>query len=180
MDAGSNIGGGGQEDAVIRLSLSSSDIQLFSSGRDPMATFHFGGGQALIPSVPSGCREIRKRASFNPNFLQVIKERAQKLFAEAGSDSPGEFEIFAFVKANEQRAEVFPSGSVYGCALELAASACDACGCSAVTRAAGELAAARVSTAASGRRACRRATYSAAACSALKASNAASDTRRAA
>jgi hypothetical protein len=62
----------------------------------------------LVPSVAPGCRKIIKRTAFNPDFLQVIEERAQKLFAEAGSDSPGEFKALAFVKANEQCAEVFP------------------------------------------------------------------------
>jgi hypothetical protein len=40
-----------------------------------------------------------KRASFNPDFLQVVKERAQKLVAKPGSDSAGKFETLAFVKA---------------------------------------------------------------------------------
>jgi hypothetical protein len=38
--------------------------------------------------------------------LTVIKQRAQKLFAEPGSDSAGKFQVLAFVKANEQGAEM--------------------------------------------------------------------------
>jgi hypothetical protein len=36
-------------------------------------------------------------------------QRTQKLHAEAGPDSAGEFEPFTFVKADKQRAEMFPT-----------------------------------------------------------------------
>ena len=45
-------------------------------------------------------------ATLNSNILQVIKQRAQKLFTEPGSDSAGKTQVLAFVKANEQGAEV--------------------------------------------------------------------------
>ena len=50
--------------------------------------------------------------------LTVIKQRAQKLFAEPGSDSAGKFQILAFVKANEQGAEVFPGPFRFGIASD--------------------------------------------------------------
>jgi hypothetical protein len=67
-----------------------------------VATLHFGSGQSLVPSVAPGCREIRKGASLKSDLLQVIEERTQKLVAETGSDSAGEFETLAFVKAYKQ------------------------------------------------------------------------------
>ena len=79
-----------------------------------MATFHFGGGQALVPSVAPGYREIRKRARLNSDLLQVVKERTEKLVAETRPDSAGKFEILAFVKANKQGAEVFPRPFRFG------------------------------------------------------------------
>jgi hypothetical protein len=39
-------------------------------------------------------------------FRNSLKQRAQKLIAEAGSDSASKFEILAFAKANEQGAEI--------------------------------------------------------------------------
>ena len=75
---------------------------------DPTATSHFGGGQALVPSVAPGCREIRKGATLNSDLLQLIEERSQRLFAETRSDPTGELKALAFVKANQQSAEMFP------------------------------------------------------------------------
>ena len=62
----------------------------------------------MVPPAPPGGREIRKRTAFDSNFLQGIKERTQKLFAVPGADPSGEFQVFAFVKAGEQGAEMFP------------------------------------------------------------------------
>jgi hypothetical protein len=57
---------------------------------------------------------VRERATLNSNLLQVIKQLAQKLLTEPGSDSAGKFQVHAFVKTNEQGAEVLsdPPGSV--------------------------------------------------------------------
>ena len=43
---------------------------------DPMATFHFGGGQPLVPTASASCREVKKGTFFNPDFVQLRKETA--------------------------------------------------------------------------------------------------------
>ena len=73
---------------------------------DPMTTLHFGSGQPLVPTAPTSCREVEKGTLFNPDFVQLRKETAKKLFAEAGSDSAGKFKFLAFVEANKQRAKI--------------------------------------------------------------------------
>jgi hypothetical protein len=41
---------------------------------NPVTTFHFGGGQPLVPTAPTNCREVEKGALFNPNLVQIRKE----------------------------------------------------------------------------------------------------------
>ena len=50
-----------------------------------------------------------KRTALDSDLLQLRVQRTQKLLTEAGPDSAGEFEPFAFVKADKQRAEMFPT-----------------------------------------------------------------------
>jgi hypothetical protein len=38
---------------------------------DPMATFHFGGGQSLVPTAMTSCREVEKGTRFNLDFVQL-------------------------------------------------------------------------------------------------------------
>jgi hypothetical protein len=79
-----------------------------------MATSHFGSSQPLIPTTPASCREIKKGTGIDPDLLQFRMEIAQKLIAEAGSNSASKFEILAFVKANKHRAEIFPRPFRFG------------------------------------------------------------------
>jgi hypothetical protein len=39
---------------------------------------HFGGGQPLVPTAPTSCREVKKRTLFNPDIVQVSKGTAKK------------------------------------------------------------------------------------------------------
>jgi len=36
---------------------------------DPMATFHFGSSQSLVPTVTTNCGDVEKGALINPNFV---------------------------------------------------------------------------------------------------------------
>ena len=63
----------------------------------------------MIPTVAAGSRHVVKRTALDLEFLQLRVQRTQKLLAEAGPDSAGEFEPFAFVKIDKQRAEMFPT-----------------------------------------------------------------------
>jgi hypothetical protein len=59
-------------------------------GLDLMATLHLRGCQPLIPTVPTGCRNVGKWTTFNSNFARVRGQRAQKLPTESGPDSAAE------------------------------------------------------------------------------------------
>jgi hypothetical protein len=56
-----------------------------------VATFHFGGGQSLIPAATTNCRKVEKGTFCNSNFVQLRKEGGKKFFAKAGSNSASEF-----------------------------------------------------------------------------------------
>jgi len=62
----------------------------------------------LIPTAPASCREIEKGTGIDPDLLQFRIKTAQKLIAKAGPDPAAEFEVLAFVKADQKRAEIFP------------------------------------------------------------------------
>ena len=62
----------------------------------------------MVPTVASRCREIRERAGLNSNLLQVIKQRAQKLFTEPRSDSAGKFKFAFLIYADQQGSQMFP------------------------------------------------------------------------
>ena len=79
-----------------------------------MATLHFGSGQPLVPTVAASCREVIKGTFINPNLVQLREEGAQKLFAKPGSDSASKFKLLTLVKADEQRAEIFPRAFGFG------------------------------------------------------------------
>ena len=65
---------------------------------DPTATFHFGGGQPLVPTTPAFCREP---ALVGLGLLEIRIETAKKLLAKAGSDSTAELELVAFVESDK-------------------------------------------------------------------------------
>ena len=75
---------------------------------NPTATLHFGSSQPLVPTVPASCRDVEKGTGIDPDLLQFRIETAQKLIAKAGPDSAAEFEVLAFVKADQKRAAIFP------------------------------------------------------------------------
>jgi hypothetical protein len=68
-----------------------------------MATLHFRSSQPLIPATPAGGRQVKKGTFFSPNFVQLGKQSAQKLFAKAGSHSASKFESLAFIETHKQR-----------------------------------------------------------------------------
>ena len=74
---------------------------------------HFGGSQSLIRSAAAGNRKVEKGTALNPNFVQIKKESAQKLFAEAGSNSAGKFKFLTFVEADKQRTKMLPGLRVW-------------------------------------------------------------------
>src|ERR1700730_480870 len=75
---------------------------------NPVATPHFGSGQPLVPTAATHWRKVIKGTGIGPDFLQFRIETAQKLTAKAGPDPPAQFEVLAFVKADQKRAEIFP------------------------------------------------------------------------
>jgi hypothetical protein len=81
---------------------------------DPVTTLHFGSGQSLIPTAPACCRDVEKGTGIDPDLLQFRIETAQKLIAKAGPDPAAEFEVLAFVKADQERAEIFPRPFRFG------------------------------------------------------------------
>jgi len=61
----------------------------------------------LVPTTATGGGNVKGGTAFGPDFFQLSREIAEKLVAKSGSDSASEFELLAFVKADEQFAKMF-------------------------------------------------------------------------
>jgi hypothetical protein len=72
---------------------------------DPAVTLHFGSSQPLVPTVAASRRKVMKGTTFDPDLLQFRIGTTQKLIAKAD---------LAFVKPDQQRAEMFPRPFRFG------------------------------------------------------------------
>ena len=68
----------------------------------------------MVPTVPSSRRKVIKQTFFNPNFVQLRIESAQKFIAEAAPDSARKFKFLAFIETHQQSTKILPRAFRFG------------------------------------------------------------------